>query len=176
MPRYFEFDVTLVDTKPRIWRRLQLRPEATFGDLHRAIQDACGWENYHLFRFESPERAVIAGIPDEEWDPPDPDAERVRLSSHFPKSPACLYLYDFGDGWEHLVELRDTRELPESFHRRLIDGARAFPPEDSGGLPGYDKLVAVARGDPDPEGLREWMDDWHPEHFDLETMHRRFDT
>ncbi|MGH8897220.1 MAG: IS1096 element passenger TnpR family protein [Egibacteraceae bacterium] len=65
--------------------------------------------------------------------------------------------------------LRAT-DLPERFHRRLLDGGRAFPPEDCGGLWGYEKCVRVACGGEDPEGRREWLgDDWDPEVFDLES-------
>lgn len=49
MTLYHEFDVTLHDAAPGAWRRFQLRSTATFLDLHRAIQDACGWEGGHLF-------------------------------------------------------------------------------------------------------------------------------
>lgn len=104
------------------------------------------------------------------------DADRVRLVSYFPSADRCTYLYDFGDGWEHDVELRQTLELSESFQRRLVDGARAFPPEDCGGLPGYEDCVAVAQGSPDPEGLREWMGDWDPERLDLKAARLDFDS
>lgn len=39
--------VTLRDTKPPVWRRLLAPGETTLGDLHRAIQAAMGWEDYH---------------------------------------------------------------------------------------------------------------------------------
>lgn len=176
MPQYFEFDVTLRGADPPVWRRFQIRSDATFRDLHDAVQDACGWMDYHLFRFETLDGTALAGIPDDEWGEPDPDADRVRLGSYFPGADRCTYLYDFGDGWEHHVELAQTLELSESFHRRLVDGARAFPPEDCGGLPGYEDCVEVARGGSDPEGLREWMGEWDPEQFDLESARLDFDS
>jgi Plasmid pRiA4b ORF-3-like protein len=43
--------VTLRDTKPPVWRRLLVPGETTLGDLHRAIQAAMGWEDYHLHTF-----------------------------------------------------------------------------------------------------------------------------
>ncbi len=176
MIRFFEFDVTLLGAEPPVWRRFQIRAEATFGDLHHAIQDACGWMDYHLFQFQTVDGGVIAGIPDEEGDEPDPDADHTALTSYFPDSEQCIYLYDFGDGWEHNVELRQSVEKSESFQRRLIDGARAFPPEDSGGIFGYRECVAIARGGPDREGLREWLGDWDPEGFDLENVRLAFNT
>ena len=124
---------------------------------------------------EALDGTAIAGIPDEEWDGPDPDAAKVGLSAYFPAARRCVYLYDFGDHWEHDVKLRRTLELSERFRRRLVDGARAFPPEDCGGLSGYEDWVAVARGGPDPQGLREWMGDWDPEQFDPKVAHLEFD-
>ena len=173
--QYFEFDVTLRDVEPPIWRRLQTRTDATFRDLHNAIQKAGGWWDYHLFRFEAPDRSPIAGIPDDEWGEPDPDADQVGLDSYFRDADRCVYLYDFGDGWEHDIRLRQTLTLTEAFRSRLVDGARAFPPEDCGGLPGYEDCVAVARGGPDPAGLREWLGDWDPERFDLKAVAAGFE-
>src|SRR3989338_5928574 len=151
MPQYFECDVSLGHVTPRLWRRFLLRRTATFQDLHRAIQDACGWENAHLFEFRAGGRqgATIAGIPDEDGlGDPVPDARKVKLVAYCGSSgPArCVYLYDFGDGWEHDVHLRGVVALPETFRRRLLDGQRAFPPEDCGSYPGYARCVQVAQG------------------------------
>ena len=177
MPEYFEFEVSLCDIRPRIWRRFLIHRGATFMDLHEAIQEACGWGNCHLFVFRSPGRESIAGIPDNEFGEPDPDAQKVSLSSFFIEEgwKQCVYEYDFGDSWEHKVVLRRTVELPEKFERRLLDGRRAFPCEDCGGITGYQECVSIANGGKDPEELREWMGDWHPEEFDLEEAKLDFD-
>lgn len=177
MPAYHEFDVSLVGVKPRIRRRFVLRATATFADLHRAIQDACGWQDRHLFAFRDRTDSPLAGIPDKETDEPDPDARRVRLSSYFGegKETTCMYEYDFGDAWEHEVTLRAAIKLPDRFERRLLGGARAFPPEDCGGLPGYEACVRMATQGRGPKDLREWLGDWDPEAFDLEETRREFD-
>jgi hypothetical protein len=76
------------------------------------------------------------------------------------------------------VKLVRTVELPEKFKRRLLDGARSFPPEDCGGVCGYAECVRVAEGDkkaPDYEERREWLGDWDPEEFDLAETKRVFD-
>lgn len=63
------------------------------------------------------------------------------------------YLYDFGDHWEHLVEVkREIPLLPGEEVPILLAGARRCPPEDVGSLDGFaDFLAAMA----DPK---------HPEH------------
>lgn len=55
-----------------------------------------------------------------------------------------------------------------------MGGARAFPPEDCGGIPGYEDCVRVVKGGKDTEDLRKWMGDWDPERFDLVAVARRF--
>jgi pRiA4b ORF-3-like protein len=184
MPDYYEFEVSLRHITPRIWRRFLIRKTATFHDLHTAIQDACGWWNSHLFAFRTwgHKNEDIAGIPDDDSDEPVPDAQKVKLGGVFGKSDVdkCLYEYDFGDGWEHEVKLRKLVALPESFWRRLLDGRRAFPPEDCGGVWGYQRCVkilgaATAKVDDEAEELREWLCDWTPEAFDLQAVKRAFD-
>jgi len=191
MPQYFEFEVSLEGVKPKIWRRFQMRPAATFADLHMAIQEACGWGNYHLFEFREPKRrgTTIAGIPDDEWEFREvPDAARAKLASYFKKKgDRCHYVYDFGDDWTHRVQLKKIIEVPEMFRRRLVGGARAFPLEDCGGVWGYYEclmalghLEADAADVPPEEELRErreWLDgtDWDPETFDLEAAKKQFD-
>lgn len=186
MPKYYEFEVAIRDIEPRIWRRFLLSSTVSFKALHEAIQDASGWWlNYHLFEFQStssrskwPE--VIAGCPDE-FEPNNPLASRVRLSQFFTglAPQACLYLYDFGDGWEADIVLRNVVELPDKFKRKLLDGARAFPHEDCGGVSGYERMVEFVRTGKDPyneepDELREWLDGWDPEKFDLEEMKAGF--
>lgn len=92
---------------------------------------------------------------------------------------AVVYEYDFGDSWRHAVELVEVVTRDEKFVRRLVGGARAFPPEDCGGFPGYEDVVAVASGGRarfhDTATLQQWFGDWDPEAFDLEAVRQRFD-
>jgi hypothetical protein len=111
-----------------------------------------------------------------------PPAEEVALSSYFGEGGAssCVYEYDFGDGWLHDVKLVRVVERPERFRRRLLAGKRAFPPEDCGGLGGYQRCVEflkTGRDDlnDDPEGFAGWLGDWKPEGFNLEAAKARFD-
>ena len=184
MPDYYEFEVSLLRITPRIWRRFLIRKTATFQDLHIAIQEACGWWNSHLFAFRGVghKGEEIAGIPDADPAEPGPDARKIKLAAFFEKADAdrCLYEYDFGDGWEHEVKLRKRLTLPESFKRRLQDGRRAFPPEDCGGVWGYERCVKILSGaakgaDEEAEELKEWLCDWLPDVFDLATTKRSFD-
>lgn len=186
MPRYFDFEVTLVLPR-RVWRRFLIHKAATFADLHLAIQDAFGWQNYHLFEFRHPgdRNKVIAGIPDmdEYEDRKVPDAQKIPLKSHFwglgLQPPSWYeYEYDFGDSWLHEVKLRSEVSLPETFKRRLLDGERAAPMEDSGGEGGYERMVSVVEKGEDPwdelEHVRSWLGDWNPERFEVEAARAGF--
>ena len=180
MADYLCFEVSLRAIKPRIWRRFLLPRRATFLALHHAIQ-ACGWQDYHLWAFTSPhDREPIAGpATDMESDPP-PDAGKVKLANYFiEKGDRCDYLYDFGDGWEHQVVFKGEVANAEDFGRRLLGGARRFPPEDCGGVPGYDRIVEVVKTGRDPwddaEGLAEWIGDWTPDSFSFMTEAKQFE-
>lgn len=174
----FVFKVTLRHTKPAIWRRIEVPATYTFWDLHVAIQDAMGWLGHHLHQFHVEDRNTGAiteiGIPD----PDEPMAGRrampgweVALSAYLSYPDVRIaYLYDFGDNWEHRVVLetigiRDDRLS----YPRCLAGARACPPEDCGGHPGYDELV-LAIADPERPGaaeLRRWVGkSFNPAAFD----------
>jgi hypothetical protein len=149
-------------------------------EFHDAIQRGCGWGECHLFAFQDDSGEVIAESPGSDESERGPDARKEKLLSYFgpegQASRSCMYLYDFGDCWEHAVELLRTVDLPEQFHRRLVGGQRAFPPEDCGGVDGYRDCVRVAKGGKDPDELREWLPEgWHPDNFDLESRKRAFD-
>jgi hypothetical protein len=189
MTKYLEFEVSLDGIEPRLWRRFLLPQTGTFIHLHAAIQCACGWDDSHLFEFSSGQgrRTVsIAGIPAEEtWEEPTPDARKVRLSSFFTRAnKKCTYTYDFGDDWEHTVQLKRIIESDEQFKRRLVGGEGAFPPEDCGGIWGYVRcLVATGALSNDEakisedqlEDTRDWLGDWQPDPFDFDEIKRRFD-
>ena len=189
MSRFCEFDVSLRSIEPRIWRRFQIRLTATFAELHRAIQDSFGWQDYHLghFLYPSEHGRVIAGVPDDEFVGLDseliPDGRGVKLSAFFRTDgdlDGCLYLYDFGDTWFHELKLIQIMSSEERFRRRLLGGERACPPEDCGGVGGYGQLMEFLetgedRYDGDPEGLATWLGDWRPEVFVLDSVKAAFD-
>lgn len=178
----YEFTITLRGIKPKIWRRIQVPENYSFWELHVAIQDAMGWADYHLHEFEifDPKIAekVSIGIADEndfigyEIIP----GEKAKISKYFlfPKIRA-LYEYDFGDGWEHEVVLE--RVLPAesgSIYPKCIAGKRACPPEDCGGIWGYEELLEIIKNpnNPEYEEQIEWLGgNFNPEHFRPEDVH-----
>lgn len=168
----FQFKVTLLDIKPPIWRRIQIE-DGTLENLHLAIQGAFGWWNYHLHQFII-DRKRFGPLPDDGFDfgLDMADETQVRLSEVLPKSGRRTrweYEYDFGDGWRH--EILFEGYPPREKRRRYplcLEGARACPPEDSGGPWGYAGYL-LAMADPDHERhdeLMEWRGPFDSESFD----------
>ena len=171
----FDVTVSLVDVEPKIWRRFLLARTATFAELHQAIQDACGWENYHAWAFRDAKgRDDIAGVFEDV-----PDGRRVKLAAHVgAKGARFVYEYDFGDGWLHRVDVTSTDETGGV--RRLVDGARSFPPEDCGGLGGYERYAEFIETGVDPwsedaADVKRWLGRWTPDGFKYATVAKKFD-
>jgi len=172
----YQFLITLDELEPAIWRRIQVPEKYTFWDLHVAIQDSMGWLDYHLHAFRFGARNSRSGweigIPyDEGFDTVEtlPGWE-VPIIERFAKvGTRCTYEYDFGDGWAHEILLEGTM-LAEQRQRypKCIAGARACPPEDCGGVPGYSRLLEVIADPTDDE--YEEMVTWLGERFESESF------
>ena len=171
----YQFKITLDEISPPIWRRIQVPEIYSFWDLHVAIQDAMGWADSHLHQFEmiNPKtgREMEIGIPDEEWEDQALAGWDAKIADYFTmKNNTAIYIYDFGDNWEHAVKLEKI--LPrdqKAEYPTCVEGERACPPEDCGGVPGYEELLMTI-SDPDDEEYEdtmEWLgDDFDPEYFD----------
>jgi hypothetical protein len=181
----YQFRVVLLEVAPPVWRTIQVPETYTFWDLHVALQDSMGWLDYHLHLFRVSKRAggqvVQIGIPADdafEGDEPTLPGWRVPIATYFTRPGAVArYEYDFGDGWEHEVTLEAI--APRQKGRRYpvcVAGERACPPEDCGGVGGYEDLLAVIRN-PDHEEYNttlQWLDcRFGPERFDPNRV--RFD-
>ena len=142
--------------------------------LHGIIQSAMGWCDSHLHQFTVEEECIA----DPEAVEDVRDEKTVRLLQiAAEKGSSFLYTYDFGDDWQHEITVEAVEpRVDASAHVRCTGGARACPPEDCGGIPGYEDLLRV---------LRDPMDDEHPamrelvggrfdsEVFDLGAANRR---
>ncbi|MDZ4687852.1 MAG: plasmid pRiA4b ORF-3 family protein [Planctomycetaceae bacterium] len=169
----YQFKITLIDSKPPIWRRIQVA-DCTLDKLHEHIQTAMGWTNSHLHQFEIFEKRY--GNPellDDGFDGfTSVDSTKTKLSQIVPnagKRFRFTYEYDFGDGWAHEILFEGTPKKELGTKSPLcLEGERACPPEDVGGMGGfYDFLEALA----DPEHERhdefmEWGGGFDPKEFD----------
>ena len=138
--------------------------------LHLVIQAAFNWWNYHLHEFRiGGLRYGDLGFDDDggfEGSPTLFDEGEVRLLDFGHEAGiAFTYLYDFGDDWHHHVEIERHLALdPLPRVATCIGGARARPPEDVGGLCGYESFLSVMADPSDPEHAD--MKRWCGRHFD----------
>lgn len=169
--RIYQLKITLKDITPPIWRRVQL-PDCTLGDLHEVIQVAMGWDDSHLHQFvvrgtyygETVDDNLGLGVDMDVGEEGDVLLSQIIKGNRKMK---FRYEYDFGDGWQHDIEVERVIERePKVDYPRCIEGRRACPPEDVGGPWGYAEFVA-ATTDPKHEAHRE-MKEWFGGRFDPE--------
>ena len=178
----YQFKLALVGIEPPIWRRIQVPDTYSFWDLHVALQDSMGWLDYHLhvFRVRGPGAGDCEqiGIPDDDpfkGDKPTLPGWEVPITRNFSGPGTTVpYEYDFGDGWKHELTLEAI--LPRQAGQKYpicVDGARACPPEDCGGVYGYENLLTVIQ-DPtneEYERILEWLGGrYDPDGFDPERV------
>ncbi len=160
----YQLKVVLLDSGPPVWRRLQVSGDARLDWLHAVLQVAIGWTNSHLHQFKvgeacySDTRHHFAEFED---DQKIFEERKFTLRQIAPREQDAFgYEYDFGDSWEH--EITVEKILPDtapSSHALCLDGARACPPEDCGGVGGYDNLLKILKNRKHPEhkSMKEWL-------------------
>jgi hypothetical protein len=163
--------------EPPVWRRLLVPPTVRLDRLHRIIQQAMGWEDYHLHVFTA--GGARYGDPDRELG--QRDESRVALADLAARPGAGFrYTYDFGDNWEYAVVVEEVLTAVErTSYPRCVDGAGACPPEDCGGVGGYQRLREVL-ADPDDgehQDMVEWLGlaeaaEFDPHRFDPDEVNR----
>jgi len=178
-PPLYQLKVTLRGIRPPIWRRVLVPGNVTLARLHRIIQNVMGWWNYHLYSFTIRGQEFSEG--EDEYDSGFLQATGHRVFQlDLRPRVRFTYLYDFGDGWNHEVLLeRVLQPNLEEQYPLCVAGARACPPEDSGGIGGYEQLLRVL-ADPsreDHQSMLEWVGGhYDPERFELQlanmTLHR----
>jgi Plasmid pRiA4b ORF-3-like protein len=155
-------------TRPPLWRRLELASDLHLDGVHDIMQAAFGWTDSHLHRFAS---GTAPYGPDTEYYLCPFDAgdgvdgvpeEQVRLDEVLSDAGDVLfYEYDYGDGWEHTIRLEAVLPCAESAPQAACTaGRRPGPPEDCGGVGGYE-LIAAATDPQHPdhaEALAEYRD------------------
>jgi Plasmid pRiA4b ORF-3-like protein len=151
----YQFKITLSDTKPPIWRRIQVE-DCTLDKLHEHIQTAMGWTNSHLHQFNFDElRYADPRLMEDDFEEMGfEDSTETKLSDLIPegcKPFGFEYEYDFGDSWHHKIAFEGC-PTPEKGVKYpvCLEGERACPPEDVGGVGGYYEFLE-ALADPNHE-------------------------
>lgn len=180
----YQIKVTLKDSKPPIWRRFLVPDSISLHQLHTILQIVMGWTNSHLHQFIIDNEYY--GEPEEEdgYSEDLKNEKRYRLNQFVRrKGLKFIYEYDFGDNWAHTVHVEailpihpSTRgaKQPQSGRAQYLvclDGKRASPLEDIGGVRGYDDFLKIFSNPKHPEHkdmMEEFGDDFDPEFFDID--------
>lgn len=171
-----QIKIELKGIKPPIWRRVQILNDITFYDLHTIIQNAMGWDNYHLHQFIIGRKQYIIDSDMDEREFPGAEiwnGEDVLVGEILNHEKQKIdYEYDFGDGWEHRITVEKIIDAEEDkVYPVCIAGKRACPPEDIGGVWGYEHMLEVIKN-PAHEDYEEMIEysgeDFDSEEFDLE--------
>lgn len=168
----YQLKVKLLGTRPPVWRRLLVAADIRLSELHTVVQVAMGWHDSHLHSFEvGDERYGPKGM-----DLPMRDDHATRLGDIAGQGDRLRYEYDFGDSWEHDITVEKVLprvSVPDC--PTCVTGRRACPPEDVGGVSGYDNFVEAMSdpSHPDHDDMVEWYgEDFDPAAFDTEAVNR----
>lgn len=149
----YRLRVDLTDTKPPLWRRLEVTSDLFLDELHEILQIAFGWTDSHLHQFGSGTsyydhmtEYYLCPYMAEEGEQPGIPEEQVRLDEVLAdKGDVLFYCYDFGDNWIHRIALEDISPAgPDAPVAVCTAGRRPGPPEDCGGVHGYELVVAAS--------------------------------
>ncbi|HOI27616.1 MAG TPA: plasmid pRiA4b ORF-3 family protein [Paludibacteraceae bacterium] len=160
---------------PAVWREIIIPYHYSFLQLHEAIQATFGWTNSHLFEFIIDNyRIAIKSDDDENFKIKTFDAKRKMIRTVFQKSLKIEYTYDFGDNWNHCIEITGYIQK-ELFLAVCTAGEGTCPPENIAGIHGYKTMKNLFANDPkneDTESYREWLglnedEQWDANQFDL---------
>jgi hypothetical protein len=168
-----QLTVELNDISPRIWRTIHVNSDIKLNQLHHVIQAAMGWANSHLYAFK---------IDDIDYSLPKYRADFIRFASSL---EYCLedfdetnieYIYDFGDNWVHSIQIENKFDNEKVLHPVCIGGERKCPPEDVGGIPGFETFLEVI-GDPlhpEHDEFLEWAGgSYEPNEFTIERVNKK---
>jgi len=171
----YQLKIMLNDVDPPVWRRVQVG-DCSLAELHGVIQVCMGWGNCHLYAFEVD--GVEYSDPEMGDDADYCDSRSRKLSQLASQGPSRFsYQYDFGDDWEHVVEIEKALPSePKAKYPRCIEGKRACPPDDCGGAYGYESFLEAIRdvNHAEHEEMLEWVGGkFDPEAFDMTRVNRQ---
>lgn len=180
----YQFKIQLKGiSKPPVWRKIIVPANFTFLRFHNVIQEAFGWDDYHLFEFKDKEYqgSIRIGLPSEDdfdFGVKLQDASKTQLFKIFTGNVRnLLYVYDFGDNWVHEITLEAFSDARDE-KVFCLSGKGNCPPEDCGGCYGYEIMKNVFRTAPESDeadSYRDWLgldidETWDPKEFDLDDV------
>ena len=180
MENIIQLKITLKGSKPPIWRRVLVKKDVAFDVLHHVIQICMGWQNYHLYEFET-EKYLISEHDEEDYAYKD---RKKLLESMTTKlvyvltDKKFIYIYDFGDGWQHEILIEKFLPVDKKIKYPVcIAGKMHCPPEDCGGIGGYGNMLEALKDKNHPEykEYKNWIGGYNfdTKYFDIEEVNNQ---
>ena len=179
----YQILISLKDSEPKIWRRILISSELSLSDFHKVIQSTMGWTNSHLHQFVKNKTFYTVRMRDDySWEEMNNvDYKGMKVSDLLVnENDTTIYEYDFGDGWMHDITLeKKISNDPEIIYPTCLTGKMNCPPEDCGGVWGYENLLEIVK-DPEHEEYEEYME-WlggafDPKYFNKDEINKRLKT
>lgn len=162
MAKIFEINATLVGVKSEISRTFMVDSSISLQILHEVFQALFAWENFHLhFYLDSNGHDIKK-------------EDQVELHQVLSKGEKITYVYDYGDSWTidlSLINIFEDETVGK--YPLCTGGLRKAPPEDSGGITGYEMALELIMGDKkkDYSLISEWYgDNFDPDYFNLDEI------
>ncbi len=179
LPDVYQLKISLLGTDPVVWRRVQVPGSFSLAKLHDVIQLSMGWDDSHMHQFIIGKELYGQPSEEEDWEGTKVFDERktglsdlkARIKKKF------IYEYDFGDSWQHEIKVEKVIAAKETIlkHPILLAGERACPPEDVGGIPGYEEFLAALKNPEVEENaeILEWYgEEYDPDHVGLDEINK----
>ena len=161
-----------LELDPPIWRRICVTGDCTLRRLHHFIQAAMGWHSSHLHEFSDGLKRYTPLDDGFMGDAGALDDRKFKLRRLVKEGDRLSYVYDFGDSWQHVIEVEAVEPCDiTGTWCEVLDGARACPPEDVGGVPGYLHFLESMKA-PESEAGKSALE-WIGGDFDAERFDRR---
>ena len=181
MGNLLQLQITLRGIRPKIWRRFLVSEFWTFDKLYKIIQKVMGWENYHIYEFNV-DGNEFGYVNNDSLDS-GPDLKNSKKARIFEYAGSIgqkfLYKCDLGDSWEHEVTVENI--FKEEMGQKIpicLEGERACPKEDCGGISGYEHLTKILKTgersmNKHSKQLKSWMGDWDSERLNIKKINKK---
>lgn len=168
----YQLKVSIEGTDPSVWRKIIVPDHITFHQLHLVIQEIFQWKDYHLYKFELPDvESIITRLYDDPCldEDVDIDARETLIDPYMSNGLRFRYIYDFGDWWEHIIDVEGIDLLDESRVPYLASYQGESMIEDAGGVGGYYETMRILSDPSDPEyhTTKAWVEWQGPDKLSL---------
>lgn len=141
--------VVLKGTSPSVWRKFECPSNISLRHLTELVMQLMGWMDEHLNQIVCKHETYYVPCyqhdPDSEWGDTYFQEEHTIADVLMEKGKTVGWEYDFGDSWQHDIRLSVIDEYKDGEPHDIVfkSGKGTCPPEDCGGIWGYQELLEL---------------------------------